>query len=357
MNASVSFRVAHFFGGYLIDSVHSIDQCAACFAAHARRVAKIEHGLPLRAEGDARVFVRKESAAPDWSSDVCSSDLRNGQRIEHDEGRQILIHAAKPIRKPRAHGRLTGHHISRIHQQNRRLMIDRVRLHRVHKREVIYQSAGPREQIAHPCPRFALASKSPMGWRDGKTRLTCGHACERLIAAHGFWKVLVVESGEAWLVIPQIHLGRRAGHEKVDRALGFGRKVRHVMAGGSERRIACRPAGAGHQRIAEQTSQTRPAKRLAHSSEKVPARCKAPPFFAQLNRYRKIIDRWPVAAVIGAFFAGTVVVWFHLFNTESRFIAALATSIHEASSSGWMFASRVLSPTFRSSSARDFSFA
>ena len=129
------------------------------------------------------------------------------------------------------------------------------------------------------------------------------------------------------------------------------------MTGRTWRRIGCSFARAGRQCITEQSNQTRPAKGFAHFSKKVPARCEAPPLFAQLNRDGKIVNRWPVAAVVTAFFDRTILMWFHLFNTESRFMAALATSIQEASSPGWMFASRVLSPTFRSSSAWDFSWA
>ena len=75
------------------------------------------------------------------------------------------------------------------------------------------------------------------------------------------------------------------------------------------------------------------------------------PFFSQGKRDRQVVNRRPFAAVVTAFVVIRWIVGFHLFSTASRFMAALATIIHDASSSSCKSRSRLLSPTAISVSA------
>src|SRR4029434_5740442 len=75
------------------------------------------------------------------------------------------------------------------------------------------------------------------------------------------------------------------------------------------------------------------------------------PFLTKRKRQRQIVDRGAFSAVVGAFAAikqSFLSHWFissHLFKTASKFIAALATSIHDANSSARNSMSGRLSPT------------
>src|SRR5258705_7880707 len=93
----------------------------------------------------------------------------------------------------------------------------------------------------------------------------------------------------------------------------------------------------------------------------MPARPECFPLFAQRERHGQVIDGRAFSAMVAAWalrewrFVRHARVTFHLFKTSSRFIAALATSIHEASSLAGKFVSRLLSPMDKSFSAEDVS--
>src|SRR4029077_8483883 len=134
-------------------------------------------------------------------------------------------------------------------------------------------------------------------------------------------------------------------------------KVRNVVRRQNWLKIAGRADKSRCHGPAKQRGKTCPAKRLAHAAEEMSARCQPLPLFTKFQWDRKVVNCGSCAAVITTAAAFVVKVRSHLFNTASRFIAALATSIHEASSSGRSPLSLLLSPTFRTSSARDGSFA
>ena len=112
-----------------------------------------------------------------------------------------------------------------------------------------------------------------MRWRNRKARLARGHAGQRLGASHGVRQILVIETRESRLVVPQIHLWWRAGHKKIDRSLGLWGKVRHVVCCRHWLRITRRSNDARCQSAAKQSGKTCPAKRLAHAAEEMSARC------------------------------------------------------------------------------------
>src|SRR6266404_9174447 len=172
-----------------------------------------------------------------------------------------------------------------------------------------------------------------MRWRNRKARLARSHAGQRLSASHGVRQILVIATRESRLVVPQIHLRWRAGHEKIDRALGLWSKVRHVVGCRRWLRITRRSNDVRRQGAAKQSGKTCPAKRLAHAAEEMSARCQPLPLFTKFERDWKVVNRGSRAAMIRTASAFFVKVRSHLFNTASRFMAALATSIHEASSS------------------------
>ena len=155
--------------------------------------------------------------------------MRNQSGVEDHKGRKVLVHTAQAIGQPCPQGRLAGNHIACVHQKNRRLMVDRVGLHGVDKREVIHHLSGPGKEIAHPAPRLTLLRESPVGRGNRKTSLAGSHARQRLVAANRVGQVLVVERGEPGLVIPHVHLRRGARHEEIDATLRRGWKVRHTQ--------------------------------------------------------------------------------------------------------------------------------
>ncbi len=166
--------------------------------------------------------------------------------LKHDEGGQIVVHAAQPIREPRAEARFAGVHVAGIHQHDCRLVIDGVRVGGFDDREVVDHARRVRQQVAHPRSGLSIALKGPMRGRDGEMRLSRGHAGQLLVAAHGVRHVLVVRASEIRLVVEQIDLRRAARHEQIDRPFRLRSKVRQLqLLAASKAGTACCPLRLG----------------------------------------------------------------------------------------------------------------
>src|SRR5439155_23835006 len=125
----------------------------------------------FRPEGHARVLVGSKPAAPQLRRNRLLIGMRNQSGAEDQKGRKVLVHTAQAIGQPCPQGRFAGNYIAGVHQKSRRLMVDRVGLHGVDKREVIHHLSGPGKEIAHPAPRLTLLRESPVGRGNRKTSL------------------------------------------------------------------------------------------------------------------------------------------------------------------------------------------
>jgi hypothetical protein len=68
--------------------------------------------------------------------------------LQHHERRQIVVHAAQPIGKPRSQARLAGIHIAGIHEHDRWLVVDGFRIHGLDNCEIVDDLRRIWQQIA-----------------------------------------------------------------------------------------------------------------------------------------------------------------------------------------------------------------
>ena len=143
-----------------------------------------------------------------------------------DESGQILVHGAEAVSHPRTHARARQPRIAAIHQQQRRLVIRHIRVHRANHRDVVDVLGDVRKQFAHLDAALAVLLEL-----ERRLKRRAGVALGLQIVHR---QRLAVQFGQRRLRIERIHVRRSAIREDVNDALGLGRKVRRFR---SERRV------------------------------------------------------------------------------------------------------------------------
>ena len=103
-------------------------------------------------------------------------------------------------------------------------MVDRVGVHRVDDTEIVRHLGQMRQQLAHPDAVLALAMELEHGRRD-QLRLAFGHRGHALPHADALGQRLFEQFPEVRLVVEQIDLTWRTGHEQEDDVLGPRRAI------------------------------------------------------------------------------------------------------------------------------------
>ena len=90
--------------------------------------------------------------------------------------------------------------------------------------KIVGDGGEVRQKLAHPDPALALLAE--LEFRGNNELLLAeGHGGDALPLADRFRQWCLEEFVEIWLVIEEVDLARRSGHEKEDHALGLGRMV------------------------------------------------------------------------------------------------------------------------------------
>ena len=95
------------------------------------RIVQVEHRIAARAEAHALVIGGQEAAAPEAREQRLVGIQRLRLREHHDERRQVPILAAQAVADPRAHARPARLLAAALDERDRRIVIDRVRVHRL----------------------------------------------------------------------------------------------------------------------------------------------------------------------------------------------------------------------------------
>ena len=113
-------------------------------------IVEIEHRVAARAETDALVIGRQKARSPQPREQRLIGIQRLRLREHHDERRQIMVLAAQPVADPGAHARTAGLLAAALDERDRRIVIDRVRIHRLDDGNVVHDLGGVRQQFADP---------------------------------------------------------------------------------------------------------------------------------------------------------------------------------------------------------------
>ncbi len=153
--------------------------------------------------------------------------LLNGvaARTHGDEAGQVLVVAAQAVGHPRTHARPNLPGFAAVHQQQRRLVIGHVGVHRANDADVVDAAGGVREQVAHLDTGLAVSLKLERRG-EGGAGLAFGAEVGARQQFAGVFR-------QRRLGIERIDVRRAAVHKQVDDALGLAEKVRPL---GCERR-------------------------------------------------------------------------------------------------------------------------
>ena len=91
-----------------------------------------------------------------------------GLRQQHDERRQVLVLAAQSITEPRAHAWPAGLLEAGLDERDRRVVIDRLGVHRLDDGDVVDDLRGVREKLADPGAGLAVLGERELRFRHGQ---------------------------------------------------------------------------------------------------------------------------------------------------------------------------------------------
>ena len=263
-NAGDDLGVHALVGLLVVLTGELVEHAAAVGAVDAIRILEEKNRLAAAAEVDALVLAGQEARTPQARGD----ELRVAAALadHHDEGRQVFVHAAEAVADPGAERRAAGELVSALEKRHAGLVVDLLSEDRVDYAEVLRDAGRVGVEFGNPEAVLVILVFFKLENRrcDRQAGLARGHAGDALIAAHGFWEVLVELRREAGFVVENIHLRRTAVLEEVDDPLGLRREVRGAEKAALERaRWRCENI------IVQDRAQRHGADALRHFSKKL----------------------------------------------------------------------------------------
>ena len=184
-----------------------------------RGLERYSTGSPLVRNVHALIDGRQEAAAP--IRVAAAGALRAG--AEHDEARQVLRLAAQAVERPRAEARLAELLRAGAHQNLARGVVEGVGRHRLDDGDVVDDLGQVRQQLRKL--GAALAVLGELELRAEQLRVRIDERGPVALEQLGR-RQRAVELGELRLVVEQLQVAGRAGHEQEDDVLRARRKVR-----------------------------------------------------------------------------------------------------------------------------------
>ena len=175
---------------HLVQLFHRIKRVPLQFFVDAVRVRQVQDRIAAGAELHALVDSGKKSAAP--AAIAAARTFR--ARTENDERREILRFRAQPIENPGAHARTSELHAARVHQQLARSVVERVRGHRFHQRDVVDDLRSVRQKLRKLSP--ALAGFVKLEFRSEQLRIRIDERGSVALQQFG-WRKCSVELRQA----------------------------------------------------------------------------------------------------------------------------------------------------------------
>ncbi len=201
-------------------------------------------GVVLRVDIRSLVDSRQEARLP-----VLRFLDRVSARTHGDKGRQVLVFRSQAVNQPRTEARPNQPPVAAVHQQQRRLVIGNVGVHRTNHGDFVDHLSDAGKQLADFDPALAAfvelegrghrRSRLPLRGQIGGRQRLAG-----VLRQRGFW-------------IERVDVRRAAVHEQVDDVLRLGGKRRRL---GHERGLPAPPAGCANAGASPSCPKARPAR-------------------------------------------------------------------------------------------------
>ena len=161
---------------------------------------------------------------------------------EHNISRQVAVFAAQPITQPRTDARPPGQLMAGLAKGDRRIVVDRLGMHRTDHRQLVGLFGQVRQQFAELHAALAVPPELKNGGCHRKLLLAGGHRGEPLTFPDRIRQILTAPIGNRRFGIKQIHLRRCPGLEQVNDPLRLGR-VRGKPRQAARRGLRLRQSG------------------------------------------------------------------------------------------------------------------
>ena len=188
-------------------------------------VLEVEHRALATADLAPGVASVEETAAPEaLRQRLCVPEALADQ--DHERG-QIIIRVPEAVAAPGAEARSARLLVTGLEEGDRRLVVDRVGVHRTHEAQLTRHPTGEGHQLADPRAVLPVrvAAEAEHRRRDGEARLAAGHPGQALALPDRVGQVLVEAPPQRGLVVPQVEVARPALHVQVDDPLRLRREV------------------------------------------------------------------------------------------------------------------------------------
>ena len=196
-----------------LSRLDGVERVALHRVVHAARVGQVQHRLAAAAERHALVDGGQEAAAP--VGVAAAGPLLAG--VEDDEARQIARLAAQPVGHPGAEARPAELLRAGVHQDLRRRVVEGVGHHRFDDGDVVRHAGQVRQQLG----QFGAALAVPGELELRPQQLRVGVDERGPVAFEQFGRrQRAVVLGQLRLVVEQLQMAGRTGHEQEDDALG-----------------------------------------------------------------------------------------------------------------------------------------
>src|SRR4051794_13062349 len=192
-------------------------------------------------------------------------------REQDDKRRKILVLASESVTEPRPHARPSGLLKTCLDERDRRIVIDRLGVHRLDDGDVVDDPGGMRKQFADPCAGLAVLREFERRLCDEQLRLP-HRLRDALPLANRIRNLRPLKLRQHRLVVECLELRRTAGLVEEDDALRRRRKMRHADESAGPRISLVERASEGTEIRSEQCGQRADADPLCGASEELTPR-------------------------------------------------------------------------------------
>ena len=149
-DAGFDLRIAELIQVHAVEFAGGVEHVAARVRVDAVGIVQVQHRIAARAEAHALVIGGQKAAAPEAREQRLVRIQRLRLREHHDERGQVPILAAQAVADPRAHAGTARLLAAALDERDRRIVIDRVRVHRLDDGDVVDDLGDVRQQLADP---------------------------------------------------------------------------------------------------------------------------------------------------------------------------------------------------------------
>ena len=187
-----------------------VERCPARLPGDPRRIGKIQNRGTAIAEPHPLMLRRQKPRPPQPVVKGLVVRAATAEACEDEIGGEIGVLAPQAVARPGADARPACQLAAGLEEGDRRIVVDRLGVHRTDHAPLIGLRSDPRNQIAEPHPAFAMLGEGEDRRRHREARLAAGHRRQPLPLTDRFGQLLPTPRGQRRLGIEEIHLRGRA---------------------------------------------------------------------------------------------------------------------------------------------------